>query len=242
MTASVSANANIINRCNQYEIFGRHSGAPRLALEFANGEITIWRASLKFIEYARDTYEFSTDVLSDQWSPATALKKIRKHPDEKIADVLLDHTIFAGVGNIIKNEVLFRTRTSPMTHVKQLSSATLKAIVADARVFSFPFLELRRRFALRKNLEVYGRGKSPVCSGRVSRRVHGKRKRRSFFCAACQRVRVSGASASSSSSRAASPAAVSRSRDARQSRDPRAPRGSRGRALRAQSDTTGNAA
>ena len=168
MTASVSANANIINRCNQYEIFGRHSGAPRLALEFANGEITIWRASLKFIEYARDTYEFSTDVLSDQWSPATALKKIRKHPDEKIADVLLDQTIFAGVGNIIKNEVLFRTRTSPMTHVKQLSSATLKAIVADARVFSFPFLELRRRFALRKNLEVYGRRKSPVCSGRIA--------------------------------------------------------------------------
>src|SRR5207237_9452430 len=68
----------------------RRSGAPRLTLTFANGEITIWSASLKFIEHARarDTYDFSTDVLSDNWSPRAALKKARDHPDEEVADVL----------------------------------------------------------------------------------------------------------------------------------------------------------
>jgi len=168
----------------------RRSGAPRLVFDFVNGEITVWSASLKFIEdaHARGTYDFSADVLSDEWSPAAALKKVRAHPDEEIADVLLDQSIFAGVGNIIKNEVLFRTRTSPMARVKQLPPATLKAIVADARAFSFRFLELRRRFALRKNLDVYGRGACPECQGRISRKVHGKRKRRSFFCARCQKA------------------------------------------------------
>ena len=169
----------------------RRSGAPRLVLEFANGEITIWSASLKFIEdaRARNVYDFSTDVLSARWSPAAALKKVREHPDEEIADVLLDQSIFAGVGNIIKNEVLFRTRTHPATRAGSLSPAQRKAIVEDARAFSFRFLELRRQFALRKNLEIYGRSVCTACGGRISRRVHGRRRRRSFICAACQKVR-----------------------------------------------------
>jgi endonuclease-8 len=169
----------------------RRSGAPRLTLRFANGEITIWSASLKFIEHAhaRDTYDFSVDVLSDSWSPGAALKQMREHGDEEIADVLLDQSIFAGVGNIIKNEVLFRTRTNPAIPVRRVPLARRKAIVEDARVFSFRFLELRRRFALRKNLEIYGRSACPACGGRVSRKVHGRRQRRSFICAACQKAR-----------------------------------------------------
>lgn len=167
----------------------RRGSAPRLMLTFAIGEITIWSASLKFIEHAhaRDTYDFSADVLADDWDPQAALKKARRHPRAEIADVLLDQAIFAGVGNIIKNEVLFRTRTSPMARVGRLPARKLRQIVDDARTFSFRFLELRRVFALRKNLEIYGRSECPVCAGRVSRRVHGTRGRRSFFCAACQK-------------------------------------------------------
>jgi len=170
----------------------RRSGPPRLVFTCANGEITIWSASLKFIESpdARETYDFTSDVLSDRWDPGAALKKVREYPRAEIADVLLDQAIFAGVGNIIKNEVLFRTRTNPMTRVDRLSTRRLKAIVEDARTFSFRFLELRRQFALRKNLEIYGRSECPSCGGRVSRRVHGVRSRRSFFCGVCQRHRV----------------------------------------------------
>jgi endonuclease-8 len=102
--------------------------------------------------------------------------------------VLLDQSIFAGVGNIIKNEVLFRTSTRPTTRVGRLPLKKLRAIVDDARAFSFGFLELRRQFMLRKNLEIYGRSECPSCGGRVTRRVHGKRERRSFFCASCQHL------------------------------------------------------
>jgi endonuclease-8 len=128
-------------------------------------------------------------VLSPVWDARAAFDKTRAHGRAAIADVLLDQSIFAGVGNIIKNEVLFRTRTSPFTRVGRLSDARLRAIVEDARAFSFRFLELRRAFALRKNLEIYGRSVCPVCAGKVGRRVHGTRGRRSFFCAACQRAR-----------------------------------------------------
>jgi endonuclease-8 len=166
----------------------RRKGPPRLVLTMPNGEITIWSASLRYIESpaARNDYDFTADVLADEWNARAAMRKVRRHPDAEIADVLLDQSVFAGVGNIIKNEVLFRTRTSPFTRVRDISSRRLRAITDDARAFSFRFLALRRTFSLRKNLELYGRSVCPRCAGKVTRRVHGTRRRRSFFCAVCQ--------------------------------------------------------
>jgi endonuclease-8 len=167
----------------------RRTSPPRLVLTFANGEITIWSSSLRYLETAsaRDDYDFSADVMSDAWAPRAAMRKVRCYPDTAIADVLLDQSIFAGVGNIIKNEVLFRTRVSPFTLVRDLSSRRLRAITDDARLFSFRFLELRRTFSLRKNLDVYGKSTCPRCGRKIRRRVHGARQRRSFYCAFCQK-------------------------------------------------------
>jgi endonuclease VIII len=174
----------------------RRSGAPRLVLNFPNGEITIWAASVRYVEdpNAKAAYDFAADVMSDEWNGRAALRKVRAFPRAEIADVLLDQAIFAGVGNIIKNEVLFRTRVSPFAKVRTIPAHKLRAIVADARTFSFRFLELRRVFSLRKNLEVYGRSVCPRCGGKIARRVHGQRARRSFFCMKCQGVRTSGSS------------------------------------------------
>jgi endonuclease-8 len=60
-----------------------------------------------------DGYDFAANVMADEWDARAALAKVRTFPRAEIADVLLDQAIFAGVGNIIKNEVLFRTRVSP---------------------------------------------------------------------------------------------------------------------------------
>lgn len=171
----------------------RRTGPPRLVLNFPNGEITMWAASVKFVEDAdaKAAYDFAANVMADEWDARAALAKVRAFPRAEIADVLLDQAIFAGVGNIIKNEVLFRTRVSPFTKVRNIPDRKLKAIVADARAFSFRFLELRRIFALRKNLDVYRKSACPRCGGKIERRVHGQRARRSFFCARCQRVRIS---------------------------------------------------
>jgi endonuclease-8 len=168
----------------------RRSGPPRLVLSFPNGAITIWSASLKFMEEAdaRQNYDFTGDIMSDRWDPKAAFRKARAFPRAEIADVLLDQAIFAGVGNIIKNEVLFRTRTSPFLAVGKISDRKLRSIIADARVFSMRFLELRRLFSLRKNLEIYRRSACPDCGGKIYRKVHGDRGRRSFFCARCQKV------------------------------------------------------
>ncbi|WP_353619057.1 hypothetical protein [Paracidovorax cattleyae] len=45
--------------------------------------------------------------------------------------------MFAGLGNIIKNEVLFRIRVHPLSPVGALPAARLRELVAQARKYAF---------------------------------------------------------------------------------------------------------
>lgn len=56
-------------------------------------------------------------------------KKITDHKEELISDVLLDQDIFSGVGNIIKNEVLYRTRVNRNSIVGKILSKKIKEMV-----------------------------------------------------------------------------------------------------------------
>ena len=51
--------------------------------------------------------------MNENWNAAKARKKLKAIPKTLVCDALLDQTIFAGVGNIIKNEVLFRIKVHP---------------------------------------------------------------------------------------------------------------------------------
>ena len=57
----------------------RRTGPPRLVLEFANGEITMWSASLRILDStdAREEYDFTADILSESWNRRGALRKIK---------------------------------------------------------------------------------------------------------------------------------------------------------------------
>ena len=56
-------------------------------------------------------------------------KRLRAQPDMLVCDALLDQDIFAGVGNIIKNEVLFRIRVHPLSQVGALPPRKLRELV-----------------------------------------------------------------------------------------------------------------
>ena len=63
------------------------------------------------------------------WDPALARKQLRALPDTLVCDALLDQDVFAGVGNIIKNEVLFRIRVHPVSTVGALAARKLRELV-----------------------------------------------------------------------------------------------------------------
>ncbi|CUI17439.1 endonuclease [Candidatus Protochlamydia naegleriophila] len=163
--------------------------SPRLALIFEEGQILIYSSSLKYLEtpHARNLYDFSTDIMSSAWDSKKALKALKKHQEEEIADVLLDQGIFSGVGNIIKNEVLFLVRRKPITVIKDMSNPLLQKIVKTTKDFSLQFYEWRKQFVLKKHYRIYRKSLCPQCGEKICRKKTGKRERISFFCPKCQK-------------------------------------------------------
>ena len=161
---------------------------PRLQLDFENGNIKLFNCSVKFLETknARASYDFTIDVMSPKWDADKAFDSISSRPGAEIADVLLDQEIFAGVGNIIKNEVLWRVCIHPATKVKNIAPSELKELIAETRKFSLLFYKWRKVFLLRKHLDIYQKSICPRCGANVKREKTGKRNRISHFCAACQ--------------------------------------------------------
>ncbi len=164
--------------------------APRLVLVFKNGEIKMFACSVRIIEDPnyKKHFDFSADIMSKKWNSKAAFEKTKRCQNEEVADVLMDQEIFGGVGNIIKNEVLFTEKVNPKELLKNIPEKKLKAIIKEARKFSLQFYEWRKVFQLKANLKIYRKSFCPVCGGKVKREKTGKRKRISFYCPVDQAI------------------------------------------------------
>ena len=174
-----------------YLVDERKAADPRLSLGFARGrEINFYACSVRFLTESPDeVYDWSGDVMADEWDPAKARRKLRARPERLAADVLLDQNIFAGVGNIIKNEVLHRIRLHPGSKVGALSPRQLGALVREARDYSFDFYRWRKAFELKKHYQVHARTICPRDGNRLTYVKHfGAAARRAFFCEECQQL------------------------------------------------------
>lgn len=163
--------------------------SPRLQFIFDQGKITFYSCSLRYIESknSKEIYDYSSDIMSPLWDKIQALEKVQMYPENEIADVLLDQMIFAGVGNIIKNETLFIVKTLPTHKIKELSLGKIKKIIQTAKEFSLQFYKWRKRFVLRKHYKIYRQNICPNCHGKVTRKKTGVKQRVSFFCLNCQK-------------------------------------------------------
>ena len=171
-----------------YRINERADKPARLALRFARGELSFYACSVRYLDEPLDKlYDWRTDVLSDQWDARLALKRLRAKPDTLVCDALLDQDVFAGVGNIIKNEVLFRIRVHPLSTVGALPAPKLRELVREARQYSFDFLYWKKRYVLRAHWLAHNKSVCPRDHVKYQRAYLGVRQRRSFYCELCQR-------------------------------------------------------
>lgn len=163
--------------------------APRLSLQFEEGgELNFYACSVRLVAgELEQAYDWRADVMSEHWSPRLALKKLRAHPERFVCDALLDQNIFAGVGNIIKNEVLFRLHIHPLSTVIKLPQGKLRELVKQARQYSFEFKTWKQAFELKQHWQVHNRRDCPRCKIRLQRAHLGLTQRRSFWCERCQK-------------------------------------------------------
>lgn len=166
-----------------YLINEEKSTPVRLNLTFNNGYLNLYACSLKIIEgNIEDHYDWSADVMNDLWDAKQAKLKLKNIPNMLICDALLEQNIFAGVGNIIKNEILYRVGVHPESKVEKIPIGKIKSLIKEARNYSFEFLERKRNFVLRKHWLVYAKTTCVRCNGTIRRKNTGKKNRRSFFC------------------------------------------------------------
>jgi endonuclease-8 len=160
----------------------------RLQINAGKTKLYFYACAVSFLEDDPDKiYDWSADVLSPSWSEEAALEKISKQKNEMVCDVLMDQDVFAGVGNIIKNEVLFLLRLHPERKLKTLSRTKQLSLVREAHDYSWKFYYWKKNYELKKHWLIMRKKVCPICEGPVTRRETGKRKRLSHYCRNCQR-------------------------------------------------------
>jgi len=170
-----------------YRINEKKDRPPRLSFHFENGELNFYACSVKLLgEDLNELYDWTADVMNKNWDPKKARKKLKAIPGTIVCDALLDQHIFAGVGNIIKNEVLFRIKVHPKTKIGDLPPQKLSALIKEARNYSFDFYEWKKQYVLKKHWFVHTKKFCPRDGTKISKEYLGKTNRRTFFCNSCQ--------------------------------------------------------
>jgi len=159
----------------------------RLKLELGKKHIYFYTCSVKLLDGDINLiYDWEGDVLNEKWSMAKARKKLKEMPGTMVCDALLDQQVFAGVGNIIKNEVLYRIKLHPETRIGSIPPRKLSSLINEARNYSFDFLKWKKAFTLKKHWLAHTKKICSRCQLPLLKKYCGKTKRRSFFCSNCQ--------------------------------------------------------
>ena len=170
-----------------YTINEKKDRAPRLTLIFTNGEVNFYTCSIKLIEgRVEDDYDWEVDVMSDKWNASKADKVLKSIPEVGVCDILLNQTVFSGVGNIIKNEVLFLTQIHPASVLGALPPKKRKELIRVAVSYSFDFYNWKKAFVLRKHWQIYKKKTCPRCNIPIVKAYLGKTKRLTCYCSNCQ--------------------------------------------------------
>jgi endonuclease-8 len=173
-----------------YRINERKKTPVRLSLKFKNGEFNFYNCSIKIVDgdfYSE--YDEEINVMSDRWNDKKAIRALKKlKRNIQVCDALLNQNIFAGVGNIIKNEVLFRIRMHPQSRVSALTPKQLKELVTEARNYFFDFYRWKKKYELKKHWLAYKKKICPRDNIPFIRTYLGHPERLTFYCRKCQKL------------------------------------------------------
>jgi len=161
---------------------------PQLTIEFERDYLNLYACAIKMIDESLDElYDWKADVLTPLWDPKAARKKLKQMPDTMVTDALLDQNVFAGVGNIIKNEILHIINVHPETKVGDLPPKKLNQLIEQASAYSHQFLQWKREGVLRKNWAVHTKKTCPRDGEKICKEHLGETDRRTFYCPGCQK-------------------------------------------------------
>lgn len=84
----------------------------------------------------KEIYKLGIDILSENFTFKNFMN-LTKNKQQNICSFLLDQKNFSGLGNYIKNEVLYLSKVSPLRKVSDLSNLEIKRIYNNIKFVSF---------------------------------------------------------------------------------------------------------
>lgn len=161
------------------------------ALHFGSDEINFYIAKTKLIEgKPRDHFNYKTDILKPEFDPEFIINELQtNHANETIGDVLMDQTLFAGVGNIIRVEVMYHAKIHPASIVKDIPEKKLVFLLKMVVDYAEEFLNRIKTDDVKEKALIYGK---KICPKDKSELVvidkMGKVKRKTYICPKCQKL------------------------------------------------------
>ncbi len=170
-----------------YRVNERRDLDERLRLTCTDDELTIYSASVKVFQPGDEELEDYDDPAADVLSPRFDRERANREldADRPVADILIDQDVFGGVGNIIKNEVLWQECIPPRTPGADLSDDE-RARLTDAAVRWTRDWYRRKHSGDRADTQIYRASECPRCGTDVTREDVGEYDRVTFWCPACQ--------------------------------------------------------
>ena len=150
-------------------------------LEFAKGEINgyVVKAS-KLTKPIEEEYDWRTDILSPDFDRAYVTILLKKEAEKTIDDVLMDQSIFTGVGNKIRNEALYRAAVHPLSITGKIPAAKITKLINEVVKYAGIFYKQLKTTGVNNGFSVYQQKYSPDGS-EVTMKVLKKSKRKIFF-------------------------------------------------------------
>ena len=167
----------------------KEGGKLRLGMRFENGELNFYACETSIIDGPLDSViDWSSDVMNPEWDGEKAFEKLKQKPKLLVCDALLDQDIFAGVGNKLKDEILFETHVHPESIVGKVPDEKLREIVDVAVKKSFGHLEWERNNRPSGEMKMHYHKTCPRDKTPVHPRTIGKNKRTTYYCEKCQQL------------------------------------------------------
>lgn len=157
---------------------------PRLVLHFGGGGFLAFY-NCQMLWSPPPVVEPTCDILSEEFHRGQALEALRLA--QPVCYTLLDQRYFSGLGNIIKNEALYRAGIHPLSLGSLLSPSALEALVDHVVEFSTDWL--RDKFqGKERHTQVYQKEQCPF-GHQVMKEMFGPpggHQRLTWWCPQCQ--------------------------------------------------------
>jgi endonuclease-8 len=148
-----------------------------------------------------DLRKMGPDLLAETFDVDEALRRVREHDADAIADVLLNQRVVAGIGNVYKSEMLFLSGIDPFAPAKSVGDDDVRRILATARKYLrvnadtrsggiVTYMGFRRDATPGQGARhyVYARANRPCrrCGTPIRVRAQGPHARPTYWCPTCQ--------------------------------------------------------